>query len=124
MEQSKCSCSCSETAEKVVMCCSGASDVGQISDLVARKFRDSKERGMKCLTMVAIDNKPLIESLKTANVLVIDGCPIDCGKKIMDRAGITNYAYMRVTDHGLNKGASPANEANVAHIHEIAKTYC
>ena len=43
---------------------------------------------------------------------------------IMDKAGIANYAYLRITDHGLNKGTSPANEANVTHILEIAKTYC
>lgn len=34
-----CHCSCSEL---MVMACSGASDVGHLSDLVARKLRDNK----------------------------------------------------------------------------------
>ena len=124
METKKSSCNCSSSGEILVMACSGASDIGCLSDKVARKLRDNGIRSMKCLAMIAAGNQPLIESLKTANVLVIDGCSIDCGKKIMDNAGLRDYAYLRLTDHGFQKGQSPVNEENINSVYEIAETYC
>jgi uncharacterized metal-binding protein len=123
METKKTSCNGSSGGEMIVMSCSGASDIGCISDKVARKLRDNGTRAMKCLAMVAADNEPFIESLKTANVLIIDGCPTDCGKKIMDKAGLTNYAYIRLTDHGFQKGQSPVNDENIHAVYEIAQKY-
>ena len=76
---------------------------------------------MKCLVMVASDNQPLIESLKAADVLIIDGCPTDCSKKIMDKAGIIDYRYLRLTDHGFQKGQSPVNDDNITAIYDIAR---
>lgn len=123
METKNSSCSPSNGGEMLVMACSGASDIGCLSDKVARKLRDNGVRTMKCLAMVASDNQPLIESLKSANVLVIDGCPTDCGKKIMDKAGLTSYAYLRLTDHGFQKGQSPVNEENINKVYEIAGAF-
>ncbi len=122
-KQNEKSCQCGG-GEMLVMACSGASDIGCLSDKVARQLRDNGIRSMKCLAMVAADNQPLIQSLKTANVLIIDGCSIDCGKKIMDKAGLTNYAYLRLTDHGFQKGQSTVNDENINVVYEIARTYC
>ena len=124
METMEKSCNCSSSEEKIVLACSGASDIGRLSDVVARKLRDEGVRSMKCLAMVAADNQPLIDSLKTANILVIDGCSVDCGKKIMGKAGIINYGYLRLTDHGFLKGQSPVNEMNVSAVFELAGTFC
>jgi uncharacterized metal-binding protein len=35
--------------------------------------------------------------------LVIDGCPVDCAKKVFEQAGIKGYRYLRVTDLGIDK---------------------
>jgi uncharacterized metal-binding protein len=111
------------SGEMLVLACSGASDIGCLSDRVARKLRDTGIRSMKCLAMVAADDQQLIESLKTANILVIDGCAIDCGKKIMDKAGVSGYGYLRLTDHGFRKGFSLVNDENINAVCEIAETY-
>jgi len=123
MEENKLTCSCADKAEKVVMSCSGQSDVGELSDLVARKLKKNKNRTMKCLAQVAIDNKALIESLKSSNILIIDGCPVDCAKKIAEKAGLSGFAYIRITDLGYKKGQTPINEEIVNTAYEIAKTY-
>jgi len=107
----------------MVLACSGASDVGQITDLVARKLRDNKVRKMNCLAVVGAGIEKSIEDFKKKNILVIDGCPIDCGKKIMDRNGFTNYQYMRVTDLGYVKGETDVTEVVINAIFEMAKTY-
>jgi len=102
----------------IVLACSGASDLGELTDKVARNLRDHKIYTMKCLAMVAADNKPLIETLKLSETLVIDGCPIDCGKKIMEEAWLSNYKYVRLTDLGYEKGKTPVNEKNINEIFE------
>jgi len=122
MENKKNNCLCG-AAEYMVLACSGASDVGQITDLVARKLHDNKVRKMNCLAVVGAGIEKSIEDFKKKNILVIDGCPIDCGKKIMDRNGFTNYQYMRVTDLGYVKGETDVTEVVINAIFEMAKTY-
>lgn len=117
MEEKKISCSCSEVTSKTVFACSGASDLGEISDLLARKFKKNKVREMKCLAMVACDSKPLIENLKTANILIIDGCAVDCAKKIIEKAGLKVDNHVRITDYGYKKGQTPASEETVNQLY-------
>lgn len=76
---------------------------------------------MNCLALIAIDNKPLIEAFKTANVLVMDGCPVDCGRKIMESAGLTNFNHLRLTDLGYEKGKTAITEATVQAIYAKAE---
>ena len=102
----------------IVLACSGASDMGELTDKVARKLRDNKAYNMKCLAMVAADNKAIIETLQTMDTLVIDGCPTDCGKKIMEEAWLTNYRYIRLTDFGYEKGKTPVTEELIDKIYK------
>lgn len=76
------SCACG-VDEYIVLSCSGASDLGYISDQVARKLHRNKVRKMNCLTVAATGTDEKIEAFKKCNILVIDGCTEDCGKKIM-----------------------------------------
>ncbi|HJV79112.1 MAG TPA: putative zinc-binding protein, partial [Paludibacter sp.] len=82
---------------------------------------DNKVRKMNCLSMIAIDSQPLITAFKSANVLVIDGCPVDCGKKILEKAGITDFNHLRLTDIGYKKGETPISENVIQAIYEKAE---
>jgi len=115
-------CLCS-SGDKIVLACSGASDVGHITDLVARKLRDDGVRKMNCLAVIGAGIEKSIADFKNKNILVIDGCPIDCGKKIMDKNGFTNYQYLRITDSGYIKGKAPVDVKTINEVFEIAKTY-
>ena len=45
-----------------------------------------------------------IQTARDADLnLVIDGCPMDCAKKVFDRHGLTNYKQIKVTDLGIEK---------------------
>ncbi len=114
--ENKTPCSCGE-GEYIVLTCSGASDVGYISDQVARKLSRNKVRKMSCLALVASGNQEKIELFKKSNVLVIDGCSDDCGKKVMDKAGITNYKYARLTDMGYEKGKTPMTQDTIGEVY-------
>ncbi len=51
-----------------------------------------------------------------AKVLAIDGCPIDCAKKLLEKQGFSGFAWLRVTDLGLEKGKSPVTEDAIATV--------
>ncbi len=105
----------------IVMACSGASDVGQISDLVARKLRDNGVRKMNCLAVVGAGVEKSIEDLKTKELLVIDGCSIDCGKRMMEKHNFSNYKYLRVTDLGFVKGKTLVTEDSIQKVYDKAE---
>jgi uncharacterized metal-binding protein len=116
MEEKK-SCLCG-VSEFMVLACSGACDLGQITDVVARKLRDNGVRKMNCLAVVGAGIEPSIESFKTKNILMLDGCPTDCGKRILDRHGFTDYKYFRITDMGYIKGSTPVSEEVINKVYD------
>ena len=118
MENKK--CSCKDNATKTVFACSGAADLGEVSDLVARKLHRSGERQMKCLAFIGGGIQEMIDSVKGTNILVIDGCNLDCGKLTMEKNGISDFCYLRLTDLGYIKGHTPASRNTVKQITELA----
>jgi len=113
-------CSCKDDAVKTVFACSGAADLGEVSDLVARKLHHDGVRQMKCLAFIGGGIQDMIDSVKETNMLVIDGCKLDCGKLTMEKNGISDFHHLRLTDLGYVKGQSPANDATVHNIAEHA----
>ena len=119
MENKTCNCG----ADKMVIACSGAADVGHISDEVARKLSKDTNRKMGCLVLFATCSQEKIEDLKSKDILVIDGCGEDCGKKIMQQRGIDDYTFLRITDLGYEKGKTPLANETIDAIFEKAKSF-
>jgi uncharacterized metal-binding protein len=97
---------CCGGAKKTVLlyACSGGANVAEVSDRAARELMFSGCGSMFCLAGLGAGIPGMIQTAKDADVnLVIDGCPMDCAKKVFEKAGITNYAYVRVTDLGIEK---------------------
>lgn len=63
-----------------------------------------------------------IEDFKTKNILMFDGCPIDCGKKIFDKAGFKNYKYVRITDFGYKKDKTAVSNEVINAVYEKVET--
>lgn len=109
-------CACS-TAPTLIFPCSGGSDCGAVSDLAARKLTKDGVGKMYCLAGLGGDVAPIIANAKAAGkVLAIDGCNLDCAKKTLERHGLAITAHVRMSDLGMGKGKTPANEANVAAV--------
>jgi uncharacterized metal-binding protein len=113
-------CSCKDNAVKTVFACSGAADLGEVSDLVARKIHRDGIRQMKCLAFIGGGIQNMIDSVKDTNMLVIDGCNLDCGKLTMENNGISDFCHLRLTDLGYVKGQTPASNDTVNQITEHA----
>ena len=98
----------------LIFACSGAADVGEISDRAARKLSKDGVGAMFCLAGVGGQVELIMKKTSTASkILVIDGCNLDCVKNCLESAGFKEFEYIRVTDLGLEKGKSRANEENI-----------
>ena len=111
------SCSCKSNGS-MLLACSGACDLGQITDLVARKLRDEGKSKMHCLAIVGAGVSEPIEAIKKNCIIMLDGCSIDCGKKILDKANFPDYKYIRISDLGYKKGQTPVTKGV---INEVCK---
>jgi uncharacterized metal-binding protein len=98
-------CSCGKCRKTVlVYACSGGANVAEISDRAARELMFSGQGTMFCLAGIGAGIGGMIQTARDADVnLVIDGCPMDCAKKVFEKAGLANFAYVKVTDLGIEK---------------------
>jgi uncharacterized metal-binding protein len=105
-------------AEQIgIIACSGASNTGSYSDLVARKLMQSGKAKMLCLARFSVDKK-FAEKTKdeVKNIIVLDGCPINCAELTMKQNRIDNFVHINITDFGIVKGKTPVIEEKVNEI--------
>ena len=106
---------CCTPAAKVIFACSGAADVGKIADLSARKLSADGVGKMSCLAGVGGRVKPLMEVAKAAKaILVVDGCPLHCGRNTLEQAGFKEFEHLCLADIGMVKGKTPVTDEAVA----------
>ena len=98
----------------LIFSCSGAADVGEISDKAARKLSKEGTGAMFCLAGLGGNVEPIVKKTESASkILAIDGCTLDCVKSCLKNAGFNDFIHLRVTDLGMEKGKSPAIEENI-----------
>ena len=99
---------------KLVFACSGAADVGQLSDLAARRLARTGVGRMYCLAGIGGGVPAIIETTRAAGrILAIDGCPQDCARKSLEKAGFSDFLHLQLADLGLSKGQSSVNPERV-----------
>ncbi len=120
------SCDCAAKKRSVlVFACSGGANVAEIADRAAREMMFCGKGSMFCLAGVGAGIGGMVQTARDADLnVVIDGCPVDCAKKVFDNAGLSNYRHVRVTDLGIEKvkGVRAADEqvaAVVSNLHEV-----
>ena len=106
-------CQCS-TAPKLIFPCSGASDVGEISDRAARRLTKEGKGKMYCLAGVGGRVPDILASIPLAQkILVIDGCAAECAKHTLLEAGFKSFEHLQLTSVGLEKGQSAPTFENI-----------
>ena len=121
MSDKKNGCAC-EGGVTLIFPCSGAADVGEISDRAARSMTARGHGKMFCLAGIGGNIGGMIASARGADrLLVIDGCGLDCAKKTMEERGIDNYIHFRVTDLGMEKSKSPATQERIESVVQKGK---
>lgn len=117
--ESDCKCC---AAPRLIFACSGAADVGHISDLAARKLTADGAGKMFCLAGIGGRVSGIVASTQSArSILAIDGCPLDCARKTLEEAGLDRFKHLRLTDMNLEKGKTPVTEEIVTEVVRQAK---
>ncbi len=89
---------------RMVAACSGRSNVGQIANrLMVEMAKLGIVKGF-CLTGLGAGLSEFLESAKAADLILIDGCPTGCGKKVFENHGVEPRRYFVVTEFGITKG--------------------
>jgi uncharacterized metal-binding protein len=92
------------SSERLIFCCSGASNVGILSFQGAIRLAQEGFGSFSCIAGIGSRNLPMIRAAKSAGErVVIDGCPVGCGRKIMDANLIQVDRYVIVTELGIDK---------------------
>jgi uncharacterized metal-binding protein len=110
------SCSCSG-GPRLIFACSGAADVGEIADKAARRLTKEGVGQMFCTVGIGGRVSGIVKSTEAASKIVaIDGCPLNCVKNTLEKAGFNEFEHIQLADLGLEKCSSPVTEENIAKV--------
>ena len=99
---------------RLIFACSGAADVGEIADLAARKLMHDGVGRMFCLAGLGGLVPAVLKTTSAAKtILAIDGCPHECARKTLERAGFNRYLHLQLADLGFAKGKHPPTAERV-----------
>jgi uncharacterized metal-binding protein len=98
-----CKCSCGSKVN-IIYSCSGASNVGQLSNEVALSISESGKASMGCLIGLGAEISTMVmNAISADSVIVVDGCSQCCGKKMLEKAEIPNVKSFVITEMGVKK---------------------
>lgn len=96
-------CGC-ETKGTMIFPCSGGSNVGQMSNEVAKLLVDHGVGKFSCLAGIGAHKEGFISSAKAAGTVVaIDGCVTRCASRTLEHAGIGPLVSFVITDMDIKK---------------------
>jgi uncharacterized metal-binding protein len=119
-------CCCSSGTRKktvLIYACSGGANVAEVADKAARELMFAGQGSMFCLAGLGAGIPGMVQTAKDADLnVVLEGCPMDCGRKIFDNLKLTNYVQIKCTDLGMEKVKGiRATDAQVATLVAKAK---
>jgi uncharacterized metal-binding protein len=104
-----------------VLACSGCSHAGELADHTARRLNQLGVAKMSCLAGVGGRVKSITNTVqKSSDLLMIDGCPLNCGANILRLAGITEFQHLQLHELGVRKHETEVSEATVDRLAEAA----
>lgn len=118
MEESPtCSCGANEP-KRIIFPCSGVANVGQVTNLASIQLAEEGYGSPSCIALLATGAETLVAGSKQVDeVLVLDGCPVTCAKKIADEKGVPVAQHIVVTELGIAKG--PSKKFNAEDVEKI-----
>lgn len=88
----------------LVYACSGCSSAAQMANYVAVQLDRRGAAEMSCIAGVGGDVPALLKVARSGRpMIVIDGCPLECAKKSLERHGIAPDEHVQLADRGVKK---------------------
>jgi uncharacterized metal-binding protein len=101
-QQIPCSCGGGEKSRLIFPCC-GQANTGQITNAAAIQLDNEGYGGYAC-TALLLSSESLVERAKEVDeVVAIDGCGMNCAKKIVEQIGAPVRQHLVVTELGVEK---------------------
>lgn len=106
----------------VVLACSGCSAAGELADHTARRLQQLGVAKMSCLAGVGGRIPSIMSTVQQASgILMIDGCPLECGASVLRSAGFTSFKQLKLHELNVRKNdAGAVDEATVTRLAEAA----
>lgn len=107
----------------VVLACSGCSAAGELADHTARRLQELGAAKMSCLAGVGGRIPSITATVRNAPaILMIDGCPLECGANVLRHAGFTDFKQLNLHELSVQKNdAGAVDEATVMRLVETAR---
>jgi uncharacterized metal-binding protein len=107
----------------MILACSGASNVGQLSNQAAVELTREGVGKMFCLAGIGGNLGGFVQSAKDAgSMVVMDGCAIGCAKAIFNNTGVSLSNHLVLTDLGIEKNKDfNLNPGDVEKVKTAAK---
>jgi len=112
-----------------ILPCQGACNVGNMTSKVALKYVDNERINMVCALGLPLGIENIIKMAKINDKFIaLNGCPIKCASKTLDKIGITGYEEIVLTsDFGIEKNKNFKDESNMdkveQKVEEIIKSF-
>jgi uncharacterized metal-binding protein len=105
-EKPQCSCGANEP-KRIIFPCAGQANVGQLTNLAAIQLTEEGYGSIACVALLAIGAENLVANAMNADeVVILDGCPMLCAKKIAGAQGVAGGQHLVMTELGITKGPS------------------
>lgn len=102
-EQTSCSCGGNEKS-RLIFPCAGQANTGQISNQAAIQLSSEGYGDFVCTALLASGSESLSgRTTEVDEVVAIDGCGMNCARKIVEKAGATVHQHLVVTEFGVEK---------------------
>ncbi len=105
-ENAPCSCGAKEP-KRIIFPCAGQANVGQLTNLAALQLTEEGYGSIACIALLGIGAENLVaNALNADEIVVLDGCPMKCAKKIAGAQGVAAGQHLVLTEMGIAKGPS------------------
>ena len=92
-----------DESNPVVFACAGCSAAGRLAYDLALELDRRQTAEMSCLAGLAAELKPFTRLVEGRPVWVVDGCPIQCARAILQQQGRTIDYHIRLDNYGVRK---------------------
>lgn len=88
----------------LVYSCSGCSSAAQLANHLALRLDRLQVAEMSCIAGLGGDVRPLLRTAQSGRpIMMIDGCPLQCGRHILVRHGLQPALHLDLSRLGVRK---------------------
>jgi len=106
-----------------ILPCQGACNVGVMTGKIALKFVDNERVNMVCALGLPLGIENIINNARKNDAFIaLNGCPVKCSSKVLDKIGIKNYKELVLTsDFGIKKSKDFRDESHLVDVEQKVK---